>query len=66
MIRVGEGNVPFRKVTVDIGKLIWANHPLTPQDMVVVTMFGKQVTLRFDNGPKVCPKKAVFEVSSGL
>jgi hypothetical protein len=60
LVRVGDGEVPFRKITVDVGRLIWSNHPLHPDDHAVLQMFNQDTILRFDNGRKGSPKQAVF------
>ena len=59
---MGDGQAPYRKITVDIGKLVWSNHPLHADDHVVLQMFQQEVVLRFDNGKKGRPKKVEFEV----
>lgn len=57
---MGGNQPPFRKITINIGKLIWSNQPLNPDDHVVLKLFGRDVMLRFDNGRKGSPKEVVY------
>ena len=59
-IRIGNSLAPFRKITVNIGKLIWSTQSVQPDDHVVLKLFDQDVILRFDNGRKGNPKEAVY------
>jgi hypothetical protein len=63
-VRVGDGESPYRKIAVDVGRLVWSNHPLHTDDHIVLQMFGRDTILRFDNGRKGRPKKVEFEVQT--
>lgn len=65
-VKIGEGEAPYRRITVDVGRLVWSNHPLHVDDHVVVEICGTETVLRFDNGRKGRPKKAEFDVTKPI
>ena len=62
VVDVGEGNIRLLKINIRMHRLLWAYEPIDSNTRLELNLFGKNVSLRFENGLLACPREVIYEV----
>lgn len=62
VIDIGEGNVRPLKINIRMNRLLWGYEPIDSNTRLEFNLFGKSVSLRFENGSLSCPREVIYEV----